>query len=334
MTFREAGGDDARATPVYLVHAKGDGLVPYPQMRELAEAYAGPKTVWAGKLPTSVPPLVAALIVASAFLHALWNAGLKRQHDPEAASVAVLAIAALVALGARALVAGPAFAGGSGLAWALSAGVCEGGYFVTLALAFREAPLGIVYTIARGGALAAIWPLSALWLGEAVTARSALGAAALVVGLSLVGLDRAGRASPRGVLWASACAAFIAGYHLCYKCSLAAGAAPSAVMPVSLAVALPVSLARLGTEGPRRALAALRASPIVVGAAGVLCTASFLVFLYALARGGAGAAATLRNTSVLFALLLAWAIGERPGRPQVAGTVGVAIGAVLIGWPP
>jgi drug/metabolite transporter (DMT)-like permease len=279
-------------------------------------------------------PLVAALIVASAFLHALWNAALKRQRDPEAASVAMLAIATVVAIAARALASGPAFAGASGVAWALAAGVCEGGYFVTLALAFREAPLGVVYTIARGGALAAVWPISALWLGEVVTARSALGAAALVLGLGLVGLDRGGGAAPRGVFWASLCAAFIAAYHLFYKCSLAAGAAPSAVMAVSLAVALPLSLVRLGMGGPGRALAALRASPVALGAAGFLCTASFLVFLYALARGGAGAAATLRNTSVVFALVLAWAIGERPGRPQIVGTVVVALGAVLIGWPP
>jgi drug/metabolite transporter (DMT)-like permease len=279
-------------------------------------------------------PAVAALIVGSAFLHALWNALLKRQRDPEGAAIVILAVAVLLAVATLPLASGPAFPSRSGLGWALAAGVCEGGYFVTLALAFRGAPLGVVYTIARGGALAAVWPISALWLGEAVTARSAAGAATLAAGLVLVGLDRGGRASPRGVLWAVLCAAFIAGYLLCYKCALATGAAPAGVFTASLAVALPVNVARLGRSAADRSLAALRASPLALAAAGVLCSASFLVFLAALARGGVGAAATLRNTSVLFALLLAWAIGERPGRPQVLGTVGVALGAVLIGWPP
>jgi drug/metabolite transporter (DMT)-like permease len=279
-------------------------------------------------------PLVAALIFASAFLHALWNAALKRQADPEGASVAILTVAAVTAAAALALGSGPAFPSAAGLAWAIAAGVCEGGYFVTLALAFREAPLGVVYPIARGGALAAVWPVSALWLGEAITARSAAGAAALATGLVLIGLTRGGRASPRGIVWAVLCALCIAAYHLCYKCSLATGAAPSGVITASLAVALPVNVARLGARGLARTLASVRDGPLVVVAAGALCTASFLLFLSALARGGAGAAATLRNTSVLFALLLAWAIGERPGRPQVLGTVGVALGAVLIGWPP
>jgi drug/metabolite transporter (DMT)-like permease len=71
----------------------------------------------------------------------------------------------------------------------------------------------------------------------------------------------------------------------------------------------------------------------MVMGAGVLCAASFLLFLVALARGGAGAAVTLRNTSVLFALLLAWMMGERPGRWQVAGILGVAAGAMILGWP-
>jgi drug/metabolite transporter (DMT)-like permease len=239
-----------------------------------------------------------------------------------------------VAAAALPFASGPAFPVSSGLAWALAAGVCEGGYFVTLALAFRKAPLGVVYTIARGGALVAVWPASAGWLGEVITARSAAGAVAVSMGLVLVGLDRRGHTSLRGASWAVLCAIFIAGYHLCYKCALATDAAPSAVFTAALAVALPVNMARLGQNGLARSLAAVRASPLSIGAAGILCTASFLVFLSALARGGAGAAVTLRNTSVLFALVLAWALGERPGRRQVTGIFGVALGAVLLGWPP
>jgi drug/metabolite transporter (DMT)-like permease len=279
-------------------------------------------------------PLVAALICLSALLHALWNAALKRQADPEGASVAILTVAAIVAGAALLLASGPAFPVASGLGWALAAGVCEGGYFVTLALALREAPLGVVYPIARGGALAVVWPVSVLWLGEAVTSRTMAGVLVLVLGLVLVARERRDRATLRGVTWAVLCAFSIAGYNLCDKLALETGASSSAVFAVALVVALPVAVARLGRQATGRALLAWRASPLTISAAGVLCTASFLVFLSALARSGAGAATTLRNTSVLFALLLAWAIGERPRRPQIIGTVGVVLGAVLMGWPP
>jgi len=278
-------------------------------------------------------PAVSALIVASALLHALWNAALKRQPDPEAASVAILGVAALAAAAALPLLGGGAAPGGAGLGWALAAGLCEGGYFMALALAFRAAPFGLVYTVARGGALALIWPVSVLWLGEPLTVRAAAGALLLVAGLALVGLERRGRATLAGVLWAVACAGAIAGYHLSYKRALTTGAAPGAVFATALCVAWPLAVLRLGPGGLGRPLRALRSRPGTLVAAGLLCTASFLLFLTALVRGGAGAAVTLRNTSVLFGLALAWALGERPGRPQVVGTLGVALGAAVIGWP-
>jgi drug/metabolite transporter (DMT)-like permease len=278
-------------------------------------------------------PVVAALVVASAFLHALWNAVLKRQRDTEGAAVAMLVVAAALSTAAAALRSGPAFPVASGLAWALAAGVCEGGYFATLVLGFREASLGVVYTISRGGALVAIWPVSALWLGEAVSARAVGGAALVTAGLVLVGLERGERASSRGALWAALCALFIAGYSVFYKAALATGASPAAVFAAALAVALPVNAARLGRGGAHRALGAFGAAPAAVVVAGALSAASFLVFLAALARGGAGAAATLRNTSVLFTLLFARAIGERPSRRQVLGTVAVVLGAIVLGWP-
>jgi drug/metabolite transporter (DMT)-like permease len=278
-------------------------------------------------------PLLVALIVGSALLHAAWNAALKLQRDPEGASTAILAVAAVTSGVAALALGGAPFPAREGVAWALAAGLCESGYLATLALAFRDAPLGVVYSIARGVAVVAIWPVSVLWLGEAVSLRSAAGAAVLTSGLVLVGLDRGKHTALRGVLWAVACALFIAGYHLSFKRALSTGAAPAGAFTVALVVALPVSAARLGRGWRSRSAAALRASPLVVAGAGVLCAASFLLFLVALSRGGAGAAVTLRNTSVLFALLLSWMMGERPGRWQVAGILGVAAGAMVLGWP-
>jgi drug/metabolite transporter (DMT)-like permease len=279
-------------------------------------------------------PLTLVLILASAFLHASWNALLKRQRDPEAASVAILAVAAILAAGTALWAGGAAFPARAGLAWALAAGLCEAGYFVTLAIGLRDAPLGLVYAIARGGALVLVWPISASLLAEPVTAPSIAGALVVMLGLAILGLDASGRASAPGVASAALCAAFVAGYHLAYKCALSAGGDPAAVFAVALAVALPVNLGRLGPGALARVAGSLRANPLILPAAGALCSASFLILLYALARGGAGAVATLRNTSVVIALLLGWAMGERPARGQVAGIVAIALGAVLLGWPP
>jgi uncharacterized membrane protein len=65
-------------------------------------------------------------------------------------------------------------------------------------------------------------------------------------------------------------------------------------------------------------------------AMGAVCGSSFLVFMEALDAGGAGFVLTLRNTSVLFATGFAFAIGERPRRPQIIGAVLVAAGAAVM----
>jgi drug/metabolite transporter (DMT)-like permease len=41
---------------------------------------------------------------------------------------------------------------------------------------------------------------------------------------------------------------------------------------------------------------------------------------------------TLRNTSVLFATMLALFVGERPARAEISGAALVAGGAVLMAW--
>jgi drug/metabolite transporter (DMT)-like permease len=200
-------------------------------------------------------------------------------------------------------------------------------YFVALARALAAGALGPVYTISRGGAIVAVYPLSVALFGEGVTARSAAGSAVVLAGLVLSGFRTADRRdlAPRALAWAIACAAAIAGYHLAYKAALAAGGAPSAVFALALALATSINAAR--TPG---AAAYARARAGHVLAMGLICGGSFLVLLEALAGSGAGFVLTLRNTSVLFATVLAFAIGERPGRLQLAGAAAVAGGAILM----
>jgi uncharacterized membrane protein len=281
--------------------------------------------------------LIVFLVVLSAFLHAAWNALLRLEQDKDRALVAAVGAATVLALavaGIRWGLGDVPFAGAASLGWTLVAGVLEVSYFTSLARALATGPLGPVYTISRGGALLVVWPLSIAAFGEAVTIPALAGSAIVFLGLALSGAGlprRDARSQRRGALaWAIACAVSIAGYHLAYKASLAEGGSPSAVFGVSLAVATAINIGRLGGAGRRAAAAIARARLARVCLMGALCGGSFLILMEALDAGGAGFVLTLRNTSVLFATALAWLVGDPTGRPQVAGAILVAAGAVLM----
>lgn len=270
-------------------------------------------------------------LLSSAFLHATWNAILKRERDPEVSVAGILAAALAFATVAALADPAVAFPTRAGLLWTLLAGLCEGIYFLTLAAALARASYGAVYAIARGGALLVVWPASALLLGEVAPWRTLGGAAAVGVGVSLVALG-AGRASRAAVALAAACAVSIAGYHLFYARALAERAAPAPVFAIALAVALPAVLVPARRRGLARAPQARAGMVLRWLLAGALCTGSFLLFLRGLAESGAGVALTLRNTAVVFAQLLALAMGERVPRRQALGALLVAAGAAAVAW--
>jgi drug/metabolite transporter (DMT)-like permease len=283
-----------------------------------------------------VPASVALLVLASALLHAVWNAILKRRRDPEHAVFGVM-FAAAAGAGLVALVRGAPAPPGTSLIWCFVSGVLEAGYFLTLARALTRAPLGPVYTTVRGGALIVVWPISVLWLGEQVTWITGLGTLLVLGGLTATGVAETPPAAVRqdGVLlrrlgWAVVCALFVGGYHLSYKVALAAGGEPEVVVAISLSTASLVSVLTLGRERRRRAIEAAAGDPLGVVSAGALATLAFVIFLVGMAGAGAGAVFTLRNTSILFAQVVGFALGERPKRLSVIGAVLVTGGAVLL----
>jgi drug/metabolite transporter (DMT)-like permease len=273
------------------------------------------------------------LVLSSAVLHAAWNAVLRKQREPRVAGVLILGVAALCAGVAAALVSRTAFPSREALGWTLASGLGEAAYFATLARALQEAPLGIAYTVSRGGAILVVWPASVAWLGERFHPLTAVGAGLVLVGLVLTGSVKGLRTAGhlRGVGWSVSCAVFIALVYLAYKRALAAQTEPTALFATSLGVAVPLNVVALRARAPARLVEELRIRPWSIVLAGVVCTASFLLFLGALQESGAGRVLTLRNTSVVFAFAFGWLFGERPTRLQVVGGTLVAAGATLLG---
>lgn len=272
-----------------------------------------------------------ALVLVSAFLHAAWNALVKRSPDPSAAVHAVVAAAGVFALGVAAveLAVGTVTLTGRAAVFGAIAGALEAGYFQALGRALAAGPLGPVYTISRGTAAILVWPISILALDERMTLLSGAGSALVLLGLAASSMERG--TSRAAILWAMGTAAFIAGYHFAYKAALLTGSSPSLIFVVSMAVAVVVGVLFGGDDYRRGFADVVRASPLGTLGAGAVCAAAFLLFMYALHHGGAGYVFTLRNTSVLWATAFAFTIGNHPGHRQIVGAALVFGGAVLMG---
>jgi drug/metabolite transporter (DMT)-like permease len=272
-----------------------------------------------------------ALVLISAFLHAAWNALVKRSPDPTASVHAVVAAAGVFALAVAGLelALGNATLTGRAAVYGAIAGALEAGYFQALGRALAAGPLGPVYTISRGTAAILVWPISIVALGEQLTLLSGAGSALVLVGLAASSLERG--TSRTAVLWAVGTAAFIAGYHFSYKAALLTDSSPSLIFCVSMLVATGLGVVFGGAHYRRAFVGAVRVSPLGTLGAGAICAAAFLLFMYALHHGGAGYVFTLRNTSVLWATALAFTIGDRPGPRQITGAALVFGGAVLMG---
>jgi drug/metabolite transporter (DMT)-like permease len=272
-----------------------------------------------------------ALVLVSAFFHALWNALLRLERDKDRALVGAIAaatvLATIVAAARWAACGVEPFPSLEALAWTLAAGVLEWRYFSSLARALDSGPLGPIYTISRGGSIMIVYPVSIALLGEQLDAWAAAGSGVVLVGLVLSGARIGDRRAlgGRALAWAIACAVAIAGYHLAYKQALHAHAGTSAAFAVSLALASVINFIRV-----RGALAYARGRIVRVITMGLICGGSFLILMEALNAAGAGFVLTLRNTSVLFATGLGFAIRERPHRVQIVGAIAVAAGAILM----
>lgn len=274
-------------------------------------------------------PAALGLTLASAVLHAAWNALLKRSKNLDSASVVVFATALLITALLALVWTGPAFPRAAALGWALAAGVGEGGYFIGLVGSLERAPLGWSYTWMRGGALLAAWPVGLL-LGERIDALAVAAVVGMLAGLGLLGLGSGERGGGRALPFVLGAAVSIAGFNACYKLALGAGASPPALFATSMAVGLPIqALHRRLRRGPWT----WRMGWGPALGAGLVCTVAFLCYLVALQTSSSAAVLTLRNTSIVFTFLLGWILGERPSGRQVAGAVLVSLGAVLLGWP-
>lgn len=247
------------------------------------------------------PTLVAAAL-ASAVLHAGWNAAVKASRNPTQASTAQMGIAALAGLP---LLYWTGLPSADSIPWiALSTAVNT----VTIPAMLRAYALGgfgIVYPVMRAVAVLLIVPLAALVAGETPGAFGLAGVAVIALSLLVLAFDAArGRgASLRALAWTLAAGLGTAAYVICDAQGVRASGSPWAY---GIVVSLTNALAMLVRQ--RRNLPDPAALPGVMGVgvpAGIASMVSYLLILWVFSQAPIAPSAALRDTSALFAIVIA-----------------------------
>jgi drug/metabolite transporter (DMT)-like permease len=277
-----------------------------------------------------------ALALFSAFAHAVLGALQKGRHDPWTSRGAIDLWAAVIALPvALFLVPAP-----DSRLWLVLFGawVIQTGYKCLMALAYTRGNYTLVYPIVRGTGPLATIVFAGIVFGEVFNARQWLGVMLLSGGIfGLAAINLRGVSIGRERLRAAVFLAVLTGISVAVYTTYDAYGIRLAPNPFTF---LAWFFVGDGVVMPLIALAMNR-KLVVRPALGPLALRGFFGALAALGSFGAvmlatrldnvGEAASLRETSVVFAGLIGWLVlGERVGRARAALMIVIALGAIVI----
>ncbi|MFC3067785.1 EamA family transporter [Phenylobacterium soli] len=276
-----------------------------------------------------MPPLVIGLVLASAVLHASWNAMLRSTPDRLWSMAVMCAFCAVFALPV-----GLAFGLPAGPSWPflLSSASLQIGYALVLVRSYRTGQLAHVYPIARGSAPLLVTLGAAVVAGEHLAPLSLLGVLLVSTGIVAIAFGH-GRPDLGSTLAALATGAFIAAYMVVdglgvRRSGNAIGYA--AWQAVVEGAPMPIVYTLI-----RRAPPAIRLDRGLATAAGgaLVSVTAYGVVIWAMSLGPMGKVSALRETSILFAAVIGVAVlKERVTARRLAGAAMIAGGAIALGF--
>jgi drug/metabolite transporter (DMT)-like permease len=261
-------------------------------------------------------------VLFAAFLHASWNALIK----VGVSKVTGMLIMTLMQGGLGLVIAlTRPWPTADVIPWLLASGVFHAGYKLFLAFAYEQGDLSRVYPIARGAAPMVVTGISALFLADAIAPVEYAGILVLGTGIAVMarGAFRNGE-SRRLVPLALGSALMTAGYSLVD--GLGARVSGDAVMYVGWLFALdaviftPICIALRGSVVLRA-----RGRDWVLGSAAAAASyGAYAIAVWAMTQAPIALVAALRESSILFAVLIGWlAFGDRmdAGKALAAGLI-------------
>ena len=274
-------------------------------------------------------PAVIGLVLFAAVLHAAWNAVLRSGVD-RLWSVTIMSIAmGLVAIPFAAVLALPA---SPSWPYMILSSCLQLGYSVFLVYAYRHGELGQVYPIVRGSVPLLVTLGGFLFAGQRPSALALLGVVLVALGIMSLALGRR-RASAKSVALALITGLFIAAYLTADGIGVRLADDPRAYATwifLIYGVSMPVTFIAL--RG-RLTLDIRSAETLKALAGGVISLVAYVAVISALALGPIGPISALRETSVVFAVVIGRVfLGEKLTLGRLAACAVVAFGAACLGY--
>ena len=271
---------------------------------------------------------VLALVLLAAAAHAAWNAWLKKS-SPDLIGLAAISAGWLV-VG----LAGVPFVGMPDAAswpYLCATTAVHLGYTGLLVSAYRHGELSLTYPIARGTGPLLVALGAPLFLGEKLAPGDAAAVALIVPGILITGIagHSGGLRNRHAILLSLATGVAIALYTLIDAAGARSGATPhtySVWLFVLSAGALLLTTALLkGSATPVLLRPHLGHGTLV----GILSALAYMAILWAMTVAPAALVAAVRETSILFAALIGWAmLGENLSRARRVGVLLTVCGVI------
>lgn len=272
--------------------------------------------------------LVFLAVLGAALLHASWNALIKSG----ASKLTSMLILTVVQGGFGGFIAlFSAFPSCAIWPWLLASGVFHSGYKLFLAFAYEQGDLSRVYPIARGAAPMLVLALSGYVLSDALSVREVAGVLVLGAGILMMaqGVFSNGE-SRRLVPLALGSALMTAGYSIVD--GLGARASGDAVMYVAWLFILdavfftPICLALRGRGVFRASGKDWMMGSMAAGAS----YGAYAIAVWAMTVAPIALVSALRETSILFAVLIGWLImGDKMDRSKALAAALIVTGVAL-----
>lgn len=276
-----------------------------------------------------MPITIMLVVLAGAAMHATWNVLTKSGRDPLIDTTLILLGGTLWALLVLPFIAAPAPA-----SWpfiAVSGGL-EVLYFTLLAAAYRRGDMGLAYPLMRGTAPLLVALASGAVLGERPGLAVSCGIGAICAGVLSMALEHGRRGGDwRPVGFALANAVVIATYTMVDGVGARRSGNPIAYTLAIFLLSALLFVPWIAATHLRVLAAALRRRwrPSLLGGACII--ASYGAALWAMTRAPIAPVAALRETAILFGLLLARAtLHERLGWARLVGGLLILAGVITL----